>query len=118
MSPIPLEAVTFAEAERVGAVGTGCVWLDASGRRRVFMANDRAAVRLSGRIVRLAPAAGAVETFPSVFLQWTGPGMGIVIRDTSKVLRRGGEFVEVEARLDLVRGGRKRSWRGRLNCGS
>ncbi|WP_242416472.1 hypothetical protein [Sphingomonas panni] len=117
-SPIPLEAVTFDEAERVGAAGTGCVWLDEHGRRRVFMANDRALVRSNGRIVRLAPAAGALETFPSVFLDWTGPGMRIVIHDTSKVRERGAEFVETEARLELVQAGRKRSWRGRLNCGS
>lgn len=116
---MPLEAMTFPDAEKGGAVGSGCTWSGGPDRKgRMSMAGDRAAVKLKGRIVGLKPAVGAKEVFPFTYHRWTGSGMNIAIRDTAKVIGRGGESVVTMARLDLTAGGRTRSWQGRLDCGS
>lgn len=116
---LPLETMTYKDAEQAGATGTGCTWLGGPGRTgRISMADDRAAVKRNGKIVALKKVAGAREVFPFTYHDWTGGGMTIAIRDTQKVSKRGNEYVETVAWLDLTENGRKRSWQGRLNCGS
>ncbi len=118
VAEIPLETMTFQDAERVGAVGTGCTWKGGSNRTgRLSMADDRAGVRRNGRVVALKPAPDAKELF-FTYDRWIGGGMRIVVRDTGKVVSRGHESSETVAWLDVVEGGRTRSFAGRLNCGS
>lgn len=117
-SSMPFEAMTFQDAEGVGAVGTGCTWKGGSNLAgMVSMAGDRAGVRWNGRVVALKPASDAKAMFLT-YDRWVGGTMRIVIRDTGKVVRRGHEFSETAAWLDLVEDGRTRSFPGRLNCGS
>ncbi len=116
---LPLQTISFDESQSVGTVGTGCTWLGGTNRtRRVSMADDRAAVKLAGRVLTLQPAKGALEVFPFTYLRWTGPELELSIRDTKQVVKKGGEYVETVAWLDLYEKGGKRTWRGRLNCGS
>lgn len=115
---LPLAAMNYSEAERVGAVGSGCTWRDGNGRKsRLWMADDRAAVRRNGMVVALRPAEDAKAIFLT-YDHWIGDGMRILVRDTGKVLARGRESSETVAWLDLVMDGRAWSFRGRLNCGS
>lgn len=115
---MPLEPMTFSEAERAGAVGTGCTWLGGrDGSRRLAMADDRAAVRRKGVVLRMEPAAGAKSLFLT-YDRWTAGTLRIVVRDTGRVVRRGHEFSETAAWIDVVENGRTRSFIGRLNCGS
>ena len=56
---LPLQTISFDESQSVGTVGTGCTWLGGTNRtRRVSMADDRAAVKLAGRVSPLAKANG------------------------------------------------------------
>ena len=114
----PLETMTFQDAERVGAVGTGCTWKGGPNLvDMVSMADDRAGLRRNGRVVALKPASDAEALFLT-YDRWVAGTMRIVIRDTGKVVRRGYEFSETIAWLDLFEDGRTRSFAGRLNCGS
>ncbi len=81
------------------------------------MADDRAAVRRNGVILRMKPAAGAKPLFLT-YDRWTVGTLRIVIRDTGRVVRRGHEFSETIAWIDFEENGRKRSFEGWLNCGS
>lgn len=116
---LPLQTMSFDESQTAGTAGTGCTWLGGTNRtRRVSMADDRAAVKLAGRVVTLQPTKGALEVFPFTYLRWARPGLELSIRDTKQVVKKGGEYVETVAWLDLYEKGSKRMWRGRLNCGS
>lgn len=116
--PLPIDVMTDQDAERVGAVGTGCTWKGGPDHTpRLSMADDRAGVRRNGRVVALTPAQGAKPLFLT-YASWVGAGIRIVVRDTGKVVRRGYEFSETVAWLDLTENGRTRSYAGRLNCGS
>lgn len=118
-SAIPLETMTFDEVASARAAGTGCTWLGGRGfTRRVAMKEDRGVVKRGGMIVRLRPAADAVEVFPYTYHHWTGGGMDVLIVNSGKEVGRGPEHVETMATLTLTENGRSRSWRGRLSCGS
>lgn len=118
VAAMPLDTMTFRDAERVGAVGTGCTWKGGSNRtRRLFMADYRAGVMRNGEVIALKPAPDAKEMF-FTYDRWVGGKMRIVVRDTGKVVGRGQEFSATVAWLDLVENGRTRSYEGRLNCGS
>lgn len=115
---MPLEMMTFEDAVPVGAVGTGCTWGGGVGREsRLFMADERAVVRRNGVVVAMKTAADAEPMFLT-HDRWVEGGMRIVVRDTAKVVRRGREFSETIAWLDVVQEGRVRSFVGRLTCGS
>lgn len=115
---LPLEPMSYADAERAGAVGTGCTWRGGPDRKaRLSMADDRAAVRWNGGVVVLKPTADSHAMF-FTYDRWTGAGISIVIRDTGKVLLRGHELTVTIARLDLTQHGRTISFMGQLNCGS
>lgn len=117
-SSLPLEPMTYADANRVSAVGTGCTWRSGPDRKaRLSMADDRAAVRRDGIVVALRPSAGSKPLF-FTHDRWTGGGIVIIVHDTGEVVRRGHEFTESIARLDVIEGGRTASFVGRLNCGS
>ena len=81
------------------------------------MADDRAAVKRGGRVIAMKPAADAEPLF-FTYDRWTDGRTDVWIRDTGKVVRRGPEFSETLAQLDLNEAGRTRSFSGRLNCGS
>ena len=117
-TPLPLEILSDGDAERAGAVGTGCTWLGRPGRKaRLSMADDRAAVRRGGVVVALKPASDAKALFLT-YDRWVSATMRIVIRNTGKAVKQGYEFTETVAWLDLTEDGRTRSFLGRLNCGS
>lgn len=117
-SSLQLEAMSHADAEQVGAVGTGCTWRGGPGRKaRLSMADDRAAIRRNGEIVALKPAAYAKALF-FTYDRWTGGGISILIRDRGKVVARGNEHSETIATLELTERGRTLSYPGRLSCGS
>lgn len=118
VDPPPLEILGFADAERAGAVGTGCTWLLAGDRAgRLSMADDRAAVRRKGVVLVLRPASDAKPLFLT-YDRWTGDGIRLRVRDSGRVVRRGPESSVTVASIDLTLGGRTRTWRGRLDCGS
>jgi len=118
VDPTPLEILGFADAERAGAVGAGCTWLLAGDREgRLSMADDRAAVRRGGVVLVLRPAPDARRLFLT-YDRWIGDGMRLRVRDSGRIVRRGPESSVTVATLDLTSGGRTRSWRGRLDCGS
>ena len=118
VTSLPLEPVSYADAERAGAVGTGCTWRGGPDRKaRLSMADKRAAIRIKGLVVALSPAADAEPLF-FTYDRWVGRGLRIDVRDTGKVIRRGHEFSETIAWLDMTVDGYKRSWAGRLACGS
>lgn len=115
---LPLEVMTRQDAEGVGAVGTGCTWKGGPDRTaRLSMADDRAGVKGNGRVIALKPAPDAKALFLT-YDSWLGEGVRIVVRDSGRVVRRGREFSETTAWLDLMEGGRTRSFLGRLDCGS
>ncbi|MFV0622674.1 hypothetical protein ACBY01_01505 [Sphingomonas sp. ac-8] len=110
--------MSYADAERAGAVGTGCTWRSGSDRKaRLSMADDRAAVRRDGVIVALKPAVGAQALF-FTYDRWAGGGISILVRDSGKVVRRGHEFTETVAQLYIVKNGRMQPFLGWLNCGT
>lgn len=116
--PPPLDILGFVDAERAGAVGTGCTWLLPGDREgRLSMADDRAAVRRGGMVLVLRPAPDARPLFLT-YDRWTGDGMRLRVRDSGRVVRRGPESSVTVASIDLTLGGRTRTWRGRLDCGS
>lgn len=117
-SSLPLEPMTYADAERAGAVGTGCTWRGGSDRKaRLLIAHDRAAVRWNGVVVILKPTADAHALF-FTYDRWTGAGISIVVSDSGKVVRRGHEFSETFATLGLTECGKILSYPGLLSCGS
>ena len=117
-SSLALETMSFADAERAGAVGAGCTWLGPHDRAaRLSMADDRAAVMRDGAVVLLRPAAGAKPLFLT-YDRWIGDGISILVRDSGRVVRRGRESSETAASLALKVEGRTRTWQGRLDCGS
>lgn len=116
---LPLQTMTFDEIQAARAAGTGCTWLGGKGMTvKVAMKEDRGLVKRRGRIIRLRPARGAPEVFPYTFHHWQGGGMDIRITDRGSVVDRGSEHVETTALLTLKEGNSRRTWQGRLNCGS
>ncbi len=115
---LPLEVMSHADAERVGAVGTGCTWRGGpDNESRLSMADNRAAVRRNGVVIVLKPAKDATTLFLT-YDRWIADGMRIVIHDTGKVIRRGREFSETAAWMDLTMEGHRQLLNGALNCGS
>ena len=115
---LPLGTLSFADAERAGAVGTGCTWLLAGDHAgRLAMADDRAAVRRDGAVVALRPTPDARPLFLT-YDRWIGDGVRLRVRDTGRVVRRGRESSVTVASIDLTVGGRTQTWQGRLDCGS
>lgn len=115
---LPLEMLTRTDAAQAGVVGTGCTWRMVPDRMgRLAMTDDRAAVRRDGRVIAMKPAPGAKPLFLT-YDRWVGEGMLIAVRDTGRVVRRGYEFSETAAWIDLTAGDRTTSLPGRLNCGS
>ncbi len=118
-SVMPLQTMTFDEILAAKAAGTGCTWLGGSSLTlRMAMKKGRGAVKRGGRIVRLHPVSGAEGHFPYTYRHWRGGGMNIVIADSGRSTATGPEHVETIATLTLHESGRRRSWRGRLSCGS
>lgn len=118
VTSLPLDTLSYADAEQAGAVGAGCTWLQAGDRAgRLSMADDRAAVRLGSSIVALKPALDAKPLFLT-YDRWTGGGMRLRVRDSGKVVSRGRERSRTIALLELIMNGRARVWTGRLDCGS
>ena len=116
--PPPLDILGSADAARAGAVGAGCTWLMAGDRAgRLSMADDRAAVRREGMVLVLRPAPDAKPLFLT-YDRWIGDGMRLRVRDSGRVVRRGPESSVTVAYIDLTFGGRTRTWRGWLACGS
>lgn len=117
-SSLPLEPMSHADAKRAGVVGTGCTWRGGPDRKaRLSMADDRAIVRRDGVLVALRPSAKSNALF-FTHDRWTGGGITILVHDTGKVVRRGHEFTETIARVDVTERGRTASFVGRLDCGS
>ena len=115
---LPLEMLTRIDAARAGVAGTGCTWRMVPDRvGRLAMTDDRAAVRRDGKVITMKLAPGAKPLFLT-YDRWVGGGVLIVVRDTGRVVRRGYEFSETAARIDLTAGGHTTSIPGRLNCGS
>ncbi len=115
---LPLQSMSYTDAKRAGAVGTGCTWRGGPDRKaRLSMADDRAVVRRNGVFVALRPSAKSKALF-FTHDRWTGGGITILVHDTGKVVRRGHEFTETIARVDVIERGRTASFVGRLNCGS
>jgi len=83
------------------------------------MADDRAAVKIDGKLVVLQPARGAKDLFPFTFDKWTNSdGMTITVREISAARQVGTEAMESPALIEMVEGGEKHAWTGRLSCGS
>ena len=83
------------------------------------MADDRAAVKIDGKLVVLQPARGAKDLFPFTFDKCTNSdGMTITVREISAARQVGTEAMESPALIEMVEGGEKHAWTGRLSCGS
>lgn len=118
-SDIPLQTMSRAEGEETRTLGTGCSWNDRRGQTwRMAMVEDRAAVKRDGRLVILHPAKGNKELFPFTLDRWTDGRTVISIGQMGEPVMTGSESMEMPATLTIRENGRKRSWRGILNCGS
>ena len=116
---LSLQSVSFDEASSAGATGTGCTWSGGKGSaHRLFMADDRAVVKLAGRTLKLRPTKGAVEVFPFTYHRWTGEGLRISVRDTTKIVKRGKNYVETVVWLNLYQDSKLQTRLGELKCDS
>lgn len=65
-SSLPLQLMTSSDSQAAGTRGTGCTWSDVPGAKwRMSMADDRAAVKIGGKLMILKPAEEARTCSPS-----------------------------------------------------
>lgn len=115
---VPLQPMTPDEVLEAGAAGAGCSWaLPGERRSRLAMADNRAAVRVGGRVVQLRPLPGAAELAPFTFDAWTGGGMTVRVRQGRPARTRGSAVIR-PATVDVRGTTRPRSYAGELTCGS
>jgi hypothetical protein len=115
----PLQSITATELTKARLRGTGCSWSLGSERAsRLVFRDDRALVKLAGRLVFLEPGAGARDLFPFTFDRWRRGDLGIVIRKLGPARRIGTETLGSRTDLVLVRGGRRTVLHGAMECGS
>lgn len=115
---VPLEALVPADLDRARMRGTGCTWSDRNGgRMRLVASDDRAMVKLGGRLLMLRPAPDAAEMFPFTHDRWIGEGVAIAITAHGAPLGGGGASVRA-ALLDVKVAGRASKARGLLDCGT
>jgi hypothetical protein len=114
-----LQPMTFDQVFQAGAAGTGCSWsLPPDRRMRFAAAEDRAVVRLDGRMIILAPAPNAPELAPFTFKDWRGEGVTVRIQPMGVARRVGTEATTSRAMLAIAVRGKSRRTVGALSCGS
>lgn len=112
-----LEPMTTDEVVRAGAAGVGCSWaLPGEAGSRLAMADDRAAVRMGGRIMTLRPPPRATELVPFTYGRWTGGGLTVRVRPDGPARVRGG-LVARTATVEVRRSSRTLRYTGQLTCG-
>ncbi len=85
---------------------------------RFAAAGDRAAIRLGGTVVVLAPAPRSRELFPFTFADWRGEGVTIRVGQIGKARWLGTEDSTARATLTVVIRGVSQRMYGTLSCGS
>lgn len=117
-SPFP-QPMTSAQVTAAGAAGTGCSWsLKGDRRLRFAAADDRAVIRLVGRMVALAPTAHARELFPFTFEEWQAKELTVRLRQVGPTRWQGTESMTAQATLTISVRDRVRRMSGRIACGS
>lgn len=116
---MPLQPMTLAQVMRAGAAGTGCSWSPSGSRRMLFAAaDDRAVIRIHGRLVALQPRSGAEGLFPSTFAAWQAKGVKLEIEQLGRSRRYGTEATSAKAVLALAVNAKSYQMIGVLSCGS
>jgi hypothetical protein len=114
-----LQPMTSVQVMAAGAAGTGCSWsLRGDRRMRFAAADDRAAIRIAGRIVALSPTPRARELFPFTFADWRAKDVIVRLKRTGSARWLGSEAWTAGATLTIVSGGTRRRIAGDLSCGS
>ena len=117
--PFAPEPMTLDQVVEAGAGGTGCSWSKTGDHRMRFAAaDDRAVIRLAGRIVVLAPAPHARELFPFTFTDWQAKGLSARLTQIGPARRLGSEATNARATLTITVGGTSRRLAGTMSCGS
>ena len=99
--------------------GSGCSFaLRGDNGARFTMAEDKAAAKIAGRIVKFRKAAGARHLFPFTFDRWQADGLGVSVRQHGQARMLGEEGAITPAVLVLQQGTVRRSIAGELSCGS
>jgi hypothetical protein len=119
LGPVPLQSMTSDQVFEAGAGGTGCSWsLPPDRRMRFAAADDRAVVRLEGRMIILAPEPNAPELAPFTFRNWQAEGVTVRIQPMGVGRRVGTEATTSRATLIIAVRGKSRRIVGALSCGS
>ncbi len=85
---------------------------------RFAASDDRAAIRIDGRIIALSPAPRARELFPFTFADWRGSGLTVRIRQVGAGRSQGTEAFTSRATLTVGVRGSVREMTGVMSCGS
>lgn len=116
---VELQPLTFSQVMDAGAAGSGCSWSLGKGRAMRFAAaDDRAVVRIRGRVIVLAPMPGARDLFPTTFADWSHEGITIRVRQRSAARVRNAERLTYGAVLTLTDGRVLERFVGTMSCGS
>ncbi|WP_260596813.1 hypothetical protein [Sphingomonas endolithica] len=117
--PLLLQPMTSDQVFEAGAAGTGCSWsLPPDRPMRFAAAEDRAVVRLDGRMIILAPRPNAPELFPFTFKDWHAEGVTVHIQPIGIARRVGTEATTSRATLTIAVQGKSQRIVGALSCGS
>jgi hypothetical protein len=81
-------------------------------------ADDRAVIRIHGRLVALKPRSGADELFPSTFAAWQAKGLTLEIEQLGRSRRYGTEATSAKAVVTLAVNAKSYRMAGVLSCGS
>lgn len=116
---VELQPLTFSQVMDAGAAGSGCSWSPGKGRAMLFAAaDDRAVVRIRGRVIVLAPMPGARDLFPTTFADWSHEGITIRVRQRGATRVRNAERLTYGAVLTLTDGRVSERFVGTMSCGS
>lgn len=119
---MPLQAMDRDDANATHTRGTGCSWNEGKQVHDTWliaMTDDRAAVKIDGKLTLLAPTPEAVDLFPFTFDKWIGEdGTLFTIQQNGESRQVGVETIETPAMLTITKDGVSSKWQGTLNCGS
>lgn len=116
---MPLQPMTLDQVMKAGAAGTGCSWSPSGSRRMYFAAaDDRAVIRVHGRMIALKPRSGAAELFPSTFTAWQAEGVTLTVEQLGRSRRYGSEATTARGLLTASIEAKSYRMLGVLSCGS
>ena len=120
VTPLSIQPISFAEAERADLLGAGCIWTDRADDRMLFIAkSDRGALKVGGQIVRFTADSTSADLGYGARSRFEGEGIGAVLKPTGPAARSGDETVSRPATLSIGGDGIDDTPRpGTLTCGA